>query len=250
MSIKEKIIKAEIEDELQERFLTYALSTIISRSLPDVRDGLKPIHRRILFAMGEIGLKSTARHVKSAKIIGDVLGKYHPHGDTSTYDAMVRMAQDFSMRYQLVNGKGNFGSMDGDSAAAYRYTEAKLTQITDLFLKEIKQDTVTFRENYDNTLEEPEVLPTQVPGLLLNGSSGIAVGMACSFPPHNLTEVLKVVIALINNPDLDTAGIMKIMPGPDFPTAGIIITPKEEIKEMYKPEGEILELEANGKLRS
>jgi len=234
MSKKENIIPTEIEEELQERFLTYALSTIISRSLPDVRDGLKPIHRRILYAMGEIGLKSAARHVKSAKIIGDVLGKYHPHGDTSTYEAMVRMAQDFSMRYPLIDGKGNFGSMDGDSAAAYRYTEAKLTPITDLFLKEIKQNTVSFRENYDNTLTEPEVLPTQVPGLLLNGSSGIAVGMACSFPSHNLTEVLTVLIRLIQKPEMDTKEIMEIMPGPDFPTAGIIITPKEEIQAMYE----------------
>jgi len=231
---KENIIPAEIEEELQERFLTYALSTIISRSLPDVRDGLKPIHRRILYAMGEGGLKSTARHVKSAKIIGDVLGKYHPHGDSSTYEAMVRMAQDFSMRYPLVDGKGNFGSMDGDSAAAYRYTEAKLNGMADLFLTEIRQGTVPFRENYDNTLTEPEVLPVKVPALLLNGSSGIAVGMACSFPPHNLREVVNVMVELIRNPSFDTDQIMDILQGPDFPTAGIIVTPKNEIKRMYE----------------
>ncbi len=230
----EQLIPVDLEDELQERFLTYALSTIISRSLPDVRDGLKPIHRRILYSMGENGLKSSARHVKSAKIIGDVLGKYHPHGDSSTYEAMVRLAQDFSMRYPLIDGKGNFGSVDGDSAAAYRYTEAKLTPVTDLFLQEIKQQTVNFRDNYDNTIQEPEVLPVKLPGLLLNGSSGIAVGMACSFPPHNLKEVVAVLLKLIRNPELSTEKIMETLKGPDFPTGGIIITPHTEILNAYR----------------
>ena len=182
--------ESDLQLELENRFLTYALSTIVSRSLPDVRDGLKPIHRRILFAMESIGLNAAAKPVKSAKIIGEVLGKYHPHGDASTYESMVRMAQDFSMRYPLVDGKGNFGSIDGDAPAAYRYTEGKLTPITSYILNDLKKNTVEFRANYDNTLKEPVVLPSRVPNLLINGSSGIAVGMACSFPSHNLSEVM------------------------------------------------------------
>ena len=166
---------SDLQEELEKRFLTYALSTIVSRSLPDVRDGLKPIHRRILFAMESMGMSAASKHVKSAKIIGEVLGKYHPHGDSSTYESMVRMAQDFSMRYPLVDGKGNFGSMDGDSPAAYRYTEGRLTPITAFLLSDIKKDTVNFRPNYDNTLKEPVVLPSRMPNLLINGSSGIAV---------------------------------------------------------------------------
>ncbi|MZG29591.1 MAG: DNA topoisomerase IV subunit A [Nitrospinae bacterium] len=225
---------SDLQDELEKRFLTYALSTIVSRSLPDVRDGLKPIHRRILFAMESMGMNSASKHVKSAKIIGEVLGKYHPHGDASTYESMVRMAQDFSMRYPLVDGKGNFGSMDGDSPAAYRYTEGRLTPITSYLLQDIKKDTVDFRPNYDNTLKEPVVLPSRIPNLLINGSSGIAVGMACSFPSHNLNEVLSALISLIDTPKQTVANLMKHIKGPDFPTGGIILNSKKELREAYQ----------------
>ena len=204
---KEKL--SNITEELENRFLTYALSTIVSRSLPDVRDGLKPIHRRILYAMNGIGVNAETKHVKSAKIIGEVLGKYHPHGDASTYESMARMAQDFSMRYPLVDGKGNFGSMDGDPPAAYRYTEGRLTPITSYLLADLKKETIDFKLTYDNTLKEPSVLPSRVPNLLINGSSGIAVGMACSFPSHNLTEVMSALTALIDDPGLSTSKIMK-----------------------------------------
>ena len=225
---------SNLQDELEKRFLTYALSTIVSRSLPDVRDGLKPIHRRILFAMESMGMNSTSKHVKSAKIIGEVLGKYHPHGDSSTYESMVRMAQDFSMRYPLVDGKGNFGSMDGDSPAAYRYTEGRLTSITSSLLEDIKKNTVDFRSNYDNTLKEPVVLPSRIPNLLVNGSSGIAVGMACSFPSHNLNEVMAALISLIHSPDQTVANLMKHIKGPDFPTGGIILNSKTELRKAYE----------------
>ena len=225
---------SDLTDELERRFLTYALSTIVSRSLPDVRDGLKPIHRRILFAMESMGMSSASKHVKSAKIIGEVLGKYHPHGDASTYESMVRMAQDFSMRYPLVDGKGNFGSLDGDSPAAYRYTEGRLTPITSYLLRDIKKDTVDFRANYDNTLKEPVVLPSRVPNLLVNGSSGIAVGMACSFPSHNLEEVMSALISLIDSPKQTVASLMKYIKGPDFPTRGIILNSKLELRKTYE----------------
>ena len=225
---------SDITHELENRFLTYALSTIVSRSLPDVRDGLKPIHRRILFAMHGIGIGSDAKPVKSAKIIGEVLGKYHPHGDASTYESMVRMAQDFAMRYPLVDGKGNFGSMDGDSPAAYRYTEARLTPITSYMLADLKKNTVNFRQNYDYTLKEPVVLPSKVPNLLINGSSGIAVGMACSFPSHNLSEVIAACLALIEDPQLSVAQIMKYIKGPDFPTGGILLNSKTELRKAYQ----------------
>jgi DNA gyrase subunit A len=225
---------SDLQDELENRFLTYALSTIVSRSLPDVRDGLKPIHRRILFAMESMGMNAASKHVKSAKIIGEVLGKYHPHGDASTYESMVRMAQDFSMRYPLVDGKGNFGSLDGDSPAAYRYTEGRLTPITAFLLRDIKKDTVDFRANYDNTLKEPVVLPSRIPNLLVNGASGIAVGMACSFPSHNLKEVMGALISLIDTPKQTVADIMKFIKGPDFPTGGIILTSKPEIRRGYE----------------
>jgi DNA topoisomerase IV A subunit len=225
---------SDLQEELEKRFLTYALSTIVSRSLPDVRDGLKPIHRRILFAMESMGMNAVSKHVKSAKIIGEVLGKYHPHGDSSTYESMVRMAQDFSMRYPLVDGKGNFGSMDGDSPAAYRYTEGRLTQITAFLLSDIKKDTVDFRPNYDNTLKEPVVLPSRIPNLLINGSSGIAVGMACSFPSHNLHEVFSALISLVDEPEQTVASLMKHIKGPDFPTQGIILNSKEELRKAYE----------------
>ena len=228
---KEK--ESDITHELENRFLTYALSTIVSRSLPDVRDGLKPIHRRILYAINSMGVTSDAKPVKSAKIIGEVLGKYHPHGDASTYESMVRMAQDFSMRYPLVDGKGNFGSLDGDPPAAYRYTEGRLTPITSYILNDIKKDTVDFHQNYDNTLKEPDILPSRIPNLLINGSSGIAVGMACSFPSHNLTEVIDALISLIDEPKQTTTQIMKFIKGPDFPTGGIILNSKTEIRKAY-----------------
>ena len=225
---------SDLQDELEKRFLTYALSTIVSRSLPDVRDGLKPIHRRILFAMESMGMSSASKHVKSAKIIGEVLGKYHPHGDASTYESMVRMAQDFSMRYPLIHGKGNFGSLDGDSPAAYRYTEGRLTPITSYLLKDLKKDTVDFRANYDNTLKEPVVLPSRVPNLLVNGASGIAVGMACSFPSHNLQEVMAALISLIDSPKQTVVNLMKYIKGPDFPTGGIILNSKPELRRAYE----------------
>jgi len=228
-----KEIPSDITEELENRFLTYALSTIVSRSLPDVRDGLKPIHRRILYAINSMGVTSDSKPVKSAKIIGEVLGKYHPHGDASTYESMVRMAQDFSMRYPLVDGKGNFGSLDGDPPAAYRYTEGRLTPITSFILNDIKKDTVDFRQNYDNTLKEPEVLPSRIPNLLINGSSGIAVGMACSFPSHNLTEVIDALISLVDEPTQTTTQIMKHIKGPDFATGGIILNSKTEIRKAY-----------------
>jgi DNA gyrase/topoisomerase IV subunit A len=226
--------ESDLQLELENRFLTYALSTIVSRSLPDVRDGLKPIHRRILYAMESIGLNATAKPVKSAKIIGEVLGKYHPHGDASTYESMVRMAQDFSMRYPLVDGKGNFGSIDGDAPAAYRYTEGKLTPITSYILNDLKKDTVEFQSNYDNTLKEPVVLPSRVPNLLINGSSGIAVGMACSFPSHNLTEVMAALISMVKDPDISVRQLMKHIKGPDFSGGGIILNSKEEIRNAYE----------------
>ena len=225
---------SELQEELENRFLTYALSTIVSRSLPDVRDGLKPIHRRILFAMESMGMHAASKHVKSAKIIGEVLGKYHPHGDSSTYESMVRMAQDFSMRYPLVDGKGNFGSMDGDSPAAYRYTEGRLTAITAFLLSDIKKNTVDFLANYDNTLKEPVVLPSRIPNLLINGSSGIAVGMACSFPSHNLHEVFSALISMIDVPKQTVTSLMKHIKGPDFPTEGIILNSKTELRKAYE----------------
>ena len=226
--------ESDLQLELESRFLTYALSTIVSRSLPDVRDGLKPIHRRILYAMESIGLNATAKPVKSAKIIGEVLGKYHPHGDASTYESMVRMAQDFAMRYPLVDGKGNFGSIDGDAPAAYRYTEGKLTPITSYILNDLKKDTVEFQSNYDNTLKEPVVLPSRIPNLLINGSSGIAVGMACSFPSHNLTEVMAALVSIVKDPDISVSQLMKHIKGPDFSGGGIILNSKAEIRSVYE----------------
>lgn len=241
---------SDLQDELEKRFLTYALSTIVSRSLPDVRDGLKPIHRRILFAMDNMGMNAASKHVKSAKIIGEVLGKYHPHGDASTYESMVRMAQDFSMRYPLVDGKGNFGSLDGDSPAAYRYTEGRLTPITSYLLRDIKKDTVDFRSNYDNSLKEPVVLPSRVPNLLVNGASGIAVGMACSFPSHNLKEVMSALISLIESPKQTVDNLMKHIKGPDFPTGGIILNSKAEIRKAYETGSGAVKIRGTWKVES
>jgi DNA gyrase subunit A len=211
-----------IEDEMKSSYLDYAMSVIVSRALPDVRDGLKPVHRRILYAMQELGLRFNSPYKKSARIVGEVLGKYHPHGDSSVYEAMVRMAQDFSMRYCLVDGQGNFGSMDNDPPAAMRYTEAKLARIADEMLVDIDKDTVDFVPNFDDSLEEPSVLPAKLPNLLINGSSGIAVGMATNIPPHNLTEVCEAISYLIENPEAEIEDLMKFIKGPDFPTAGII----------------------------
>ncbi|MCK5459769.1 DNA gyrase subunit A [Candidatus Parcubacteria bacterium] len=227
-----KIIEQKISGEMKDCYLDYAMSVIIARALPDVRDGLKPVHRRILYAMWDLGLKSSAKFRKSATVVGEVLGKYHPHGDVAVYDSMARMAQDFSMRYQLVNGQGNFGSMDGDRPAAMRYTEAKLTKISERMLIDIEKDTVDFIPNYDGSQKEPKVLPSQLPQLLLNGTLGIAVGMATNIPPHNLTEIIDAVIYLIDNPDTAISDLMKFVKGPDFPTGGIIYNTKD-IKEAY-----------------
>ena len=222
-----RIVQRPITNEMKESFIDYAMSVITDRALPDVRDGLKPVHRRILYAMNEIGLGSTAKTKKSATIVGDVLGKYHPHGDASVYEAMVKMTQDFSMRYPLVIGQGNFGSIDGDSAAAYRYTEAKMSRLAGEMLKDIDKDTVDFHPNYDGTKNEPAVLPAVVPNLLLNGTLGIAVGMATSIPPHNLTEVVDATIHLADNSDATTEDLLQFVKGPDFPTSGIIFNEKD-----------------------
>src|SRR5690606_27687467 len=198
------------------------MSVIVGRALPDVRDGLKPVHRRVLFAMHELGAHSNKPYYKSARIVGDVIGKYHPHGDQSVYDTLVRMAQPFSLRYMLVDGQGNFGSVDGDSAAAMRYTEARMSKLTHELMADIDKETVHFQPNYDEKELEPSVMPTRVPSLLINGSAGIAVGMATNIPPHNLTEIVDATIALIDDPQISIDGLMEYVPGPDFPTAGII----------------------------
>ena len=231
---EDSILITALHSEVENRFLTYALSTIVSRSLPDVRDGLKPVHRRILFAMWEMGLGPTTKFRKSAAVVGEVLGKFHPHGDQAAYDAMVRMAQNFSLRYPLVDGSGNFGSLDGDPAAAMRYTEARLSQIAEELLVEIDKDTVGFRPNYDNSLKEPVVLPARFPQLLVNGTSGIAVGMSCSFPPHNLGEVIDGLAAMIDNSNIDLKDLLKYIKGPDFPTSGQVLNSKRELREIYQ----------------
>ncbi len=228
----EKIIKREITDELRESYLDYAMSVIVTRALPDVRDGLKPVHRRILWTMWEEGLTHSAKFRKSATVIGSVLGRYHPHGDIAVYDALVRMAQDFSLRYPLIQGQGNFGNIDGDSAAAYRYTESRLSKIAEELLFDVEKETVDWRPNYDSTREEPKVLPAKLPNLLLNGSFGIAVGMATDIPPHNLNEIIDAVIYLIGNPKADIKDLMQFIQGPDFPTGGIIYD-KKAIAEAY-----------------
>ncbi|MFO8016365.1 MAG: DNA gyrase subunit A [Candidatus Woesearchaeota archaeon] len=217
-----RVTKRVIEDEMKEAYLDYSMSVIVGRALPDVKDGMKPVHRRIIYAMHDMGLVHNKPSKKSARIVGEVLGKYHPHGDSAVYDALVRMAQEFSMRYRLINGQGNFGSIDGDSAAAMRYTEAKLTKISEDIIKDIDKGTVDFMPNFDGSLKEPVVLPAKVPNLLVNGSSGIAVGMATNIPPHNLREISEGAIALIENPDMSIAELMDMVKGPDFPTAGII----------------------------
>ncbi|MBK9690841.1 MAG: DNA gyrase subunit A [Gemmatimonadetes bacterium] len=229
----ERILPRLIEEEMQQSFINYSMSVIVSRALPDVRDGLKPVHRRILYSMSELGLIPGRPYKKSATVVGDVLGKYHPHGDSSVYDALVRMVQDFSLRYPLVDGQGNFGSVDGDPAAAYRYTEARLTDIAVTMLEDIDKNTVNFQPNFDDRLQEPSVLPSKVPNLLINGSSGIAVGMATNIPPHNLREVAKAAQALIDNPELTIADLARHIKGPDFPT-GAFIYGRQGIKEAYE----------------
>lgn len=227
-----KVSARTIEQEMRESYLDYAMSVIVSRALPDVRDGLKPVHRRILYAMHREGLRSTHKYSKSAGVVGEVLKKYHPHGDSSVYDAMVRLAQPWNLRYMLIDGQGNFGSVDGDSAAAYRYTEARMTKITDEMLADIDKETVPFKDNFDATVQEPTVLPSKVPQLLLNGTVGIAVGMATKIPPHNLGEIIDATIHLIDNPDAEIEDLMEFVQGPDFPTGGIIFNIKD-IKEAY-----------------
>ncbi len=248
-----KIIDRDIETEMKTAYIDYAMSVIVSRALPDVRDGLKPVHRRILYTMHEDGLTSDKPYRKSATTVGDVLGRYHPHGDSSVYDAMVRLAQDFSMRYPLIDGHGNFGSIDGDGAAAYRYTEARMSKMAEVMLTDIEKNTVDFMPNFDDRLQEPTVLPARIPALLVNGSSGIAVGMATNIPPHNLTEVINGIIKIIDEDNVTDEDLMSVIKGPDFPTEGLILG-REGIKEAYttgrgkitlRAEAEIEEMSGN-----
>ena len=231
--MRERILPRLIEEEMRDSFLDYSMSVIVRRALPDVRDGLKPVHRRILFAMHEAGLRPERPYKKSATVVGDVLGKYHPHGDSAVYDALVRMVQDFSLRYPLIDGQGNFGSIDGDSAAAYRYTEVKLPPISEDVLADIEKETVDVVDNFDGQRTEPTVLPSKVPNLLINGSSGIAVGLSTNVPPHNLREVAAALRALIEEPDPTTDMLMKHLPGPDFPTGGFVVG-RDGIRDMYE----------------
>src|ERR1700753_3146899 len=217
-----EIVPVNREDEMRQSYLDYAMSVIVGRALPDVRDGLKPVHRRVLHAMRELGNDYNRAYKKSARVVGDVIGKYHPHGDVAVYDTIVRMAQPFSLRYLLIDGQGNFGSVDGDAPAAMRYTEVRMSRLAGELLADIDKETVDFIPNYDESESEPTVLPARVPNLLINGSSGIAVGMATNIPPHNLTEIINACIALIENPDLSLAELLQIVPGPDFPTKGFI----------------------------
>ncbi|TDD76918.1 DNA gyrase subunit A [Flavobacterium caseinilyticum] len=233
MSEGEKLIPINIEDEMKTAYIDYSMSVIVSRALPDVRDGLKPVHRRVLYGMHDLGVNSRSAHKKSARIVGEVLGKYHPHGDTSVYDAMVRMAQEWSMRYLLIDGQGNFGSVDGDSPAAMRYTEARMRKISEEILADIDKETVDFKLNFDDTLEEPTVMPTRVPTLLINGATGIAVGMATNMPPHNLTEVINGTLAFMDNTDIEIDELMTHIKAPDFPTGGIIYG-YEGVREAFK----------------
>jgi len=229
----QSVVTVPIEEEMKRSYLDYAMSTIIGRALPDIRDGLKPVHRRILYAMYELGNTHDKPYKKSARIVGDVIGKFHPHGDQAVYDAITRMVQDFSLRYPLIDGQGNFGSIDGDAPAAMRYTEIRLSRIAEEILKDIEKDTVSFRPNYDDSLEEPVVLPSKIPNLLINGSSGIAVGMATNIPPHNLNEVVDAIVATIDNPDITLDELIRIIPGPDFPTQAITYG-RQGIRDAYE----------------
>src|SRR5438128_6517014 len=231
-----RIIPVNIEEQMKTAYIDYSMSVIVGRALPDVRDGLKPVHRRILFAMNELGMGHSRPYKKSARIVGEVLGKYHPHGDTAVYDAMARMAQEFSMRYPLIDGQGNFGSIDGDSPAAMRYTEARLARIADELLQDLNMNTVDWVDNFDGSLQEPEVLPARLPNLLLNGASGIAVGMATNIPPHNLREIAAAISYMIDNydrfEDISVDDLMQFVTAPDFPT-GALIVGGEELREVY-----------------
>ena len=228
-----EVVPVNLEDEMRQSYLDYAMSVIVGRALPDVRDGLKPVHRRVLYAMRELGNDYNKPYKKSARVVGDVIGKYHPHGDTAVYDAIVRMAQPFSMRYLLVDGQGNFGSVDGDMPAAMRYTEVRMSRIAGELLADLDRETVDFVPNYDESLTEPRVMPARYPNLLVNGSAGIAVGMATNIPPHNLTEIINACLAVIDDPAVSLAALMQHVPGPDFPTAGII-NGAQEIATAYK----------------
>src|SRR3984957_3620468 len=228
-----EIRKVDFGEELGERYLSYPLSPILGRSLPDVRDGLKPVHRRLLYAMRQLHLDPKSGYKKSARVVGDVIGKFHPHGDVAVYDALVRLAQDFAQRYPLVDGQGNFGNIDRDNAAAMRYTESRLTEVAQALLEGIDEDTVAFRPTYDGTGSEPVVLPAAFPNLLANGSSGIAVGMATNIPPHNIAEICDALQHLIKAPNARHQTLMEAMPGPDFPTGGVLIEPPESIAQTY-----------------
>src|SRR3989304_4000677 len=247
MPTASQIAPVNIEDEMKESYLSYSMSVIIGRALPDVRDGLKPVHRRILYGMYELGNEWNKPYKKSARIVGDVMGKYHPHGDAAIYDALVRMAQDFSMRYELIDGQGNFGSIDGDPPAAMRYTEVRLARIASEMFDDIDKETVDFIPNYDGSAVEPVILPAKIPNLLLNGSSGIAVGMSTNIPPHNLGELTDAVIAQIKDPDISLAKLMKHVPGPDFPTGGVICG-KEAIKEAYSTGRGVIKVRAKARI--
>src|SRR5579883_2339535 len=231
--IAREILTVTLEEEMRQSYLDYAMSVIVGRALPDVRDGLKPVHRRVLYAMRELGNDWNKAYKKSARVVGDVIGKYHPHGDTAVYDTIVRMAQPFSMRYLLVEGQGNFGSVDGDMPAAMRYTEVRMSRIAHELLADIDKETVDFTPNYDESELEPSVLPTRIPHLLVNGQTGIAVGMATNIPPHNLTEIANACLALLDDPALPLAALMQHVPGPDFPTGGII-NGAQEIATAYR----------------
>ncbi|MEI6155028.1 MAG: DNA gyrase subunit A, partial [Deltaproteobacteria bacterium] len=227
------VITVPIEDEMKRSYLDYAMSTIIGRALPDIRDGLKPVHRRILYAMYELNNTHDKPYKKSARVVGDVIGKFHPHGDQAVYDAITRMVQDFSLRYPLIDGQGNFGSIDGDAPAAMRYTEVRLSKTAEEILRDIEKGTVSFKPNYDESIFEPMVMPSKIPNLLINGSSGIAVGMATNIPPHNLTEIANGIAAYIDNPDITLDELIALIPGPDFPTKAIIFG-RQGIREAYK----------------
>src|SRR5216110_4101675 len=229
-----RIESRELDQEVRTSFLDYAMSVIVSRALPDVRDGLKPVHRRVLYAMHEAGLQPNRPTRKSARVVGDVMGNYHPHGDSAIYDALVRLAQPFSMRYPLIDGQGYFGSVDGDPAGAMRYTECRLSRMSTELLRDIDADTVDFGPNYDESRREPQVLPSRFPNLLVNGSTGIAVGMATNIPPHNLREVVDALIALSKDRDIEHVTLMKHIVGPDFPTGGLMLNSKVELRQIYK----------------
>ena len=244
-----KIVPVNLEHEMKNSYIDYAMSVIVARALPDVRDGLKPVHRRILYAMQEAGMGSNKPYKKSARIVGEVLGKYHPHGDSSVYDAIVRMAQDFSMRYMLADGHGNFGSVDGDPAAAMRYTEVRMSKIAELMLQDIDKETVDFTPNYDESLKEPSVLPAKFPQLLVNGTSGIAVGMATNIPPHNMCEVIDGTLMLIDHPDATIDDLMKVIKGPDFPTAGLVLG-QDGIRQAYTTGRGVIKMRANARIET